>query len=208
MKAGVVVVLLALAACRNTGQPIVKRITPLPNGGLPQTHQKIDPKTGRVQHEWSTISFGNETARKHGKETILRPDGSKEWEKEWDHGKPAGLWRSWYANGRMRSELFYAGPEEERPMTFWFENGQRHMQGPAKNGQRCGHWKVWLADGTLVEEGGYVGNRRQGEWQAWSEDGKRMFVRVYQNDLRIREREGEVTPKDAPVLPESDPPPK
>ena len=80
-------------------------------------------------------------------------------------------------------------------MTFWFENGQRRMQGPAKDGVRCGHWKIWFENGTLAEEGEFVGSRREGEWQAWSEDGKRAFVRVYQHDVRISEREGEVAPK-------------
>jgi antitoxin component YwqK of YwqJK toxin-antitoxin module len=202
MRTWVVLALLALAACRNSGQPLIKRVTPLPNGGAPEVHQKIDPKTGQVQHEWSTVAVGNESPRKQGKETILRKDGSKEWEREWERGKPAGLWRSWYANGQLRSELFYAGPIEERPMTFWFENGQRRMQGPAKDGVRCGHWKVWFADGKPAEEGNYVGSRREGEWQAWSEDGQRSFVRVYQHDVRIKEREGSVAPKDAPPLPD------
>ncbi len=187
--------LLALAACRNSGQPLVKRVTPLPNGGLPEAHQQIDPVTGKVQHEWSTIAVGNDASKKHGRETLLRKDGSKEWERGWDHGKPAGVWRSWFANGQMRSEVFYEGPTEERPMTFWFENGQRRMQGPAKDGVRCGHWKVWFANGKPAEEGEFVGSRREGEWQAWSEDGQRMFVRVYQHDVRISEREGEVAPK-------------
>jgi antitoxin component YwqK of YwqJK toxin-antitoxin module len=187
--------LLALASCRSNSQGPVRRITPLPNGGAPQEHQQIDPQTGKTLHEWSTIAVGNDLSRKHGPETVLRKDGTKEWEREWDHGKPAGMWRSWYANGQMRSEVFFEGPAEERPMTFWFENGKRRMQGPAKNGARCGHWKIWFANGRLAEEGEFVGSRREGEWQAWSEDGQRSFVRVYQHDVRIEEREGEAQPK-------------
>ncbi len=190
MKLPVIVplALLALGACRNSGQPLVKRVSPLPNGGAPEAHQQIDPVTGKVQHEWSTITTGNQPTKRHGRETVLRKDGTREWERGWDHGRPAGVWRSWYENGQMRSEVFYEGPSEERPMTFWFENGQRRMQGPAKDGVRCGHWKVWY-------EGEFVGSRREGEWQAWSEDGKHAFVRVYQHDVRIAEREGEVAPK-------------
>ena len=187
--------LLELCACRGSGQPPVQRATPLPNGGQPEAHQQLDPVTGRVQHEWSTISVGNEPARKHGREVVLRKDGSKEWERGWDRGKPAGVWRSWYANGQMRSEVFFEGPAEERPMTFWFESGQRRMQGPAKDGVRCGRWKIWYENGTLAEEGEFVGSQREGEWQAWSADGQRAFVRVYQHNVRISEREGEVAPK-------------
>lgn len=192
------VLLLALGACRSSSEGPIKRVTPLPNGGAPESHQQIDPKTGLVQHEWSTLAIGNQVARKHGKETVMRKDGTKEWEREWDHGKPTGLWRSWYSNGQMRSEVFFAGAEEERPMTFWFDNGQRRMQGPARNGVRCGHWKIWFANGRMAEEGDLVGSRREGEWKAWSEDGKRSFTRVYQHDVRLEEREGSVTPSEAP----------
>ena len=93
-------------------------------------------------------------------------------------------------------------------MSFWFENGQRRMQGQAKDGVRCGHWKIWFANGQLAEEGNFVGSRREGEWQAWSEDGKRSFVRVYQHDVRIAEREGSVASKETPPLPEVKDPPK
>jgi hypothetical protein len=200
--------LLGLCACRGSGQPPVQRVTPLPNGGLPESHQQLDPATGKVQHEWTTISEGNEPPRKHGREVVLRKDGSKEWERGWNRGKPAGVWRSWYANGNMRSEVFFEGPSEERPMTFWFENGQRRMQGPAKDGVRCGHWKIWFESGALAEEGQFVGSRREGEWQAWSEDGKRAFVRVYQRDVRISEREGSVAPEKVPAPPAAEDKPK
>ena len=187
--------LLLLPACRSSSNGPVQRITPAPNAGAPQEHQQIDPKTGQTLHAWSTVAIGNGLSKKHGKETVLRKDGSKEWEREWDRGQPAGLWRSWYPNGTMRSEVFFAGPLEERPMTFWFDNGQRRMQGPARNGVRCGHWQIWFANGQLAEEGEFVGSRREGEWQAWSEDGKTPFVRVYQHDVRLEEREGVVAPK-------------
>ena len=191
--------LAALPACRNGGQPIFQRVTPLPEGGAPQAHQKIDPQTGKPVHEWTTVPVGGGLSKKDGKETVLRKDGTKEWEREWDHGKPSGVWRSWFANGKLRSEVFFAGPKEERPMTFWFENGARRMQGPAKDGVRCGHWKVWFANGQLAEEGEFVGNRREGEWQAWSEDGQRSFVRVYQHDVRLEERAGAPANEPAPA---------
>jgi hypothetical protein len=195
--------LLALGSCRSGSNAALRRVTPLPNGGAAVAHQQIDPKTGQTLHEWSTIAIGQGLSKKHGKESVLRKDGSKEWEREWDHGKPTGQWRSWYPNGQLRSEVFFAGPREERPMTFWFENGQRRMQGPARDGARCGHWKVWYTTGQLAEEGEFVGSRREGEWQAWSEDGKRAFVRTYRHDVRLEEREGVVAPE--PVKPSSTP---
>jgi hypothetical protein len=196
--------LLALAACRSAS-PGVHRVTPLPNKGAPELHQQIDPKTGQTMHEWSTVAVGEGPAKKHGKETVLRKDGTKEWEREWDHGQPTGAWRSWFPNGQMRSEVFYAGKAEERAMTFWFDNGQRRMQGPARDGVRCGHWKVWFASGQLAEEGEFVGSRREGEWQAWSEDGQRKFVRVYRHDVRLEEREGDAAPAATPEVIEKPP---
>jgi antitoxin component YwqK of YwqJK toxin-antitoxin module len=187
--------LLLLGACRSGSSAPVQRVTPLPNAGEPELHQKIDPKTGQPLHTWSTVAIGGGLSKKQGKEIVLRKDGTKEWEREWERGEPTGLWRSWYANGALRSEVFFAGPLEERPMTFWFDNGQRRMQGPARNGVRCGRWKIWYANGQLAEEGEFVAGRREGEWQAWSEDGQRPFVRTYRHDVRLEERAGELAPK-------------
>lgn len=190
--------LCALAACRSSSDPIVRRVSPEPSSPV-EEHKKIDPVSGKTLHQWSTVSSGERPGTKQGKEIVLRKDGTKEWEREWDQGRPAGVWRSWYANGQMRSEVFYAGPKEERPMTFWFENGQRRMQGPARNGVRGGHWKVWYESGQLAEEGTFVGSRREGQWQCWSQDGKRAFVRTFQHDVRIDEREGTLAPQAAPA---------
>ena len=194
----VCITLCALVACRSSSEPTVRRVSPASTAPV-QKHEQLDPISGEVLHEWSSVSVGDRPGAKHGKEIIKRKDGTKEWEREWDQGKKSGLWRSWYANGQMRSEVFYAGPKEERPMTFWFENGQRRMQGPARDGVRGGHWKVWYANGQMAEEGSFIGSRREGEWQCWSEDGKRVYVRTYQRDVRIAERDGTIAPPTPPV---------
>jgi len=163
-------VLAAALACR-TEAPRVRAVsvppTALARYGEPvaseetSTRRTLDRESGRVLREWSLLPDGS----KHGPERVWRRDGTREWEKQWDHGKPAGAWRSWYANGRMRSECFHSGPGVERTMSFWHENGARRMQGPAVDGVRTGRWRVWFADGALAEEGDYSGGLRTGSWQ-------------------------------------------
>ena len=209
-RAVFVLALALLASCRSSSQGPVQRIDP--NANAPEElreHKRVDPGTGQTTKQWATIAQGNRPGSKQGKEIVTRADGTKEWEREWDHGKPSGVWRSWYENGQMRSECFFAGPKQERVMTFWFANGQRRLQGPAKDGVRCGHWRVWYENGQLAEEGEFVGSRREGAWQAWSKDGQHAFVRTYKHDVRIEEREGLLTPagKPAPAVPDAVAPP-
>lgn len=188
--------LALLASCRSFSNASVLRL----DGGtkIPENvkeHTRVDPESGQTTRQWSTINEGSRPGAKHGKELVTRKDGTKEWEREWDHGKPSGTWHSWYPNGQMKSECTFAGPKDERVMSFWYENGQRRLQGPARDGVRCGHWRVWYENGQLAEEGQYSGSRKEGEWQAWSKDGQRAFVRVYRRDVRVEERDGLLVPK-------------
>lgn len=161
---------LLLCACRS-GQERVRELsvppTALSRFGDPSLEpqasvkRSVDPRTGQLLREWSQLPDGS----KHGRERVWRRDGSREWEKEWDKGEPAGAWRSWYANGQLRSECFYSGAGVERTLSFWHENGARRMQGPAIQGVRTGRWRVWFAEGALAEEGEYEQGLRTGLWQ-------------------------------------------
>ncbi len=55
------------------------------------------------------------------------------------NGMVNGLWRDWYGNGALRSEVYYV------------------------NGLRNGSWKYWYQDGTLIWEGYYVNVTQEGE---------------------------------------------
>lgn len=131
-------------------------------------HTKGEQKT--LVHERTVLVHQGRNEVRHGQDLTWYPSGAKEWERRFDHGRPAGTWRKWHANGQLASETEFAGPDVERPMRFWHANGQLSAEGPAKDGSRCGTWRFWNEDGSLREEGTYVASQREGTWQLWSTD--------------------------------------
>ena len=162
--------------------------------GREEERQELDPKTGRVEHEWSVFVTPGRGALKHGEERIYFPDGTLHWEREFRYGKPTGAWRSYWENGKPRTECFYLGPEVERTMTFWREDGKISAQGPACDGNRRGKWRFFWNNGQLAEEGEFRGGLREGTWSAWNRDGTRRFERTYERNVRVSQREVAVDP--------------
>ena len=157
--------------------------------GREEERREVDPETGRLEHEWSVFVTPGRGAMKHGVERIYFPDGTLQWEREFRYGKPTGAWRSWYENGKPRTECFYLGSDVERTMTFWRDDGKISAVGPARDGVRVRTWKFYWSNGQLAEEGEYRGGLREGPWTGWSRDGARKFERVYEKNVRVSQRE-------------------
>jgi len=195
--------LAAVAACRSSSEP--PKIDPppaakepVPSGRLEEC-EEIDEVTGLRTHQWAVLVAPGLGAIKHGVERIWYPSGALHWEREFRYGKPAGVWRSWWENGQPRTECYYFGPDVERTMTFWREDGKLQAQGPACDGSRRGRWRFWWSDGQLSDEGDYRGGLREGVWQAWSQDGQRRFEIVYQRNVRVSKSEIEILPPAPPA---------
>jgi antitoxin component YwqK of YwqJK toxin-antitoxin module len=189
-----IALLAALAgSCRSL--PDLSKLDPPPAAqeaeptGRIENRSEIDDQSGKLTHEWTVLVVPGRGAIKHGQERNWYPGGALHWEREFRYGKPTGVWRSWYENGKPRTECFYFGPEVERTMTFWREDGKLTAQGPACDGARRGAWKFWWSNGQLAEQGEYRGGLREGVWQAWSEDGGRRYERVYEKNVRVSQRE-------------------
>ena len=163
--------LLALAACRVehglNRPPADYREPPAPKL---QVKQSFDPKTGKLTHEYTQLVFVDRRPVKDGKEVKYSPTGEKVVEGEWKQGKRFGAWRFYYENGKPKSESYYGDARTPTTMTFWHDNGQVSMQGPAINGSRQGTWRVRLDDGSFAT-GPYVDDKRQGLWVVTWPDG-------------------------------------
>ncbi|MFN0242211.1 MAG: toxin-antitoxin system YwqK family antitoxin [Planctomycetota bacterium] len=153
-----------------------------------ETRKKTDPATGRVVHEWSVLHLDGHSPVKHGRETVWSANGVKLWEREYDRGKPHGVWRSYYSDGAPNTESFFGDPNVATQMSFWYPNGKLRMQGPAQNGVRNGRWRIWYDDGSLAEEGDFAGSFREGEWQVRSKDGSTCSIVVYERNVRVENR--------------------
>jgi hypothetical protein len=150
-----------------------------------EVRRKFDPKTHVLLREWTLLLSTERGPVKHGPEKTWYPSGALEWDRAFDHGRPAGAWRSYFEDGGRRSECFFGAPGASTLMTFWHSNGQISKQGPASNGVRTGTWRFYYPDGTLAEQGLFVENLRQGAWEVWDEDGRRLADVCYEKNVRV-----------------------
>lgn len=177
--------LLLLVACRSEhglDKPPPGYREPPPRA---QVKQSYDPKTGRLAHEYTELVYGWRRPVKDGREVKFAPNGEKLWEGTWKNGEKVGAWRFYYASGAPKSETFYGDARTPTTMTFWHENGQPSLQGPAINGVRQGTWRVWRKNGLLAEEGNYAGSLREGAWKVYGEDGRTVSEVLYSRNVRV-----------------------
>jgi hypothetical protein len=71
------------------------------------------------------------------------------------HGKREGLWRSWYENGQLNSELSFIHGKREGPYHVWYDNGKKMTEGMYKQDIEVGKWKHWDKNGNFVAETDY-----------------------------------------------------
>lgn len=142
---------------------------------------------GHMVREQMVLRTPGERPVSNGYDKGWYPDGSRRYERAFDHGRPKGTWRTWHPNGQLASETVFAGPEVETPMRFWFDSGVVSAEGPARNGSRCGTWRFLRPDGSLQEEGGFTDSFREGEWVFRDESG---------TERRVTYRRGVIVPLD------------
>jgi hypothetical protein len=189
LTAAILPLVVAVGGCRTEPPPppagTVKIIAEAPRL---EKRTKFDPQSGKLIREWSVLVYRDRPAQKHGVETVYYSTGSKQWSREFDHGQPKGVWRSWYQDGAPRSECFFGDPAVDTTMTWWYPGGHIQSRGPARNGVHRGLWRFYYKNGQLAEEGSFFDNQRSGEWRAWSDDGAVVTLRKYVKGVRVSEK--------------------
>jgi antitoxin component YwqK of YwqJK toxin-antitoxin module len=127
----------------------------------PAVRTARDPETGVVVQRWLTQRNAGRIV-KVGKEEHYWPDGAPRAERFHAGGLPTGRWRTWYANGNLRSDYTYA--DDARPMLFFHEDGAPEARGAARGGVREGPWTWWYPDGSVAQEGCYLDGAQDGCW--------------------------------------------
>jgi antitoxin component YwqK of YwqJK toxin-antitoxin module len=120
-----------------------------------------------------------------GQDTGWYASGVKRYEREFDHGEPHGLWRTWHENGVLASEVSF--DEGESAMRFWYENGVLSAEGPSRKGSRQGVWRCYRPDGTLREEGTYVNSLREGDWTEYRSNELKVHVVYEHGNVKSRQ---------------------
>jgi hypothetical protein len=183
-------VLLAWLTCASCSNPMppLDRTPARPSRALgPGLHAREtrDPSTDTVLHSWSDLVYADGLVQKHGLDREWFPDGTARSEREFDHGRGKGRWRTWHENGALRSDYTFGASGEATPMRFFHPNGQLEAEGPAIDGVKSGSWTYWHANGQLESQGEYIAGRREGPWSFWSEEGALVARGTMHLDRRV-----------------------
>ncbi len=192
MRSVALFALAALTACTSNLSlplrgPFPTSAPPAPPSGEPVAHEEVDygaDGTTLVRTKEVLVYPGGKRAR-HGREVEWYADGTKRFERYFDHGEPAGVWQSWFEDGTRRSEV-HCG-EESGTTTWWYEDGRVAARGPSIRGAPDGMWAFWHEDGAIAEEGRMAGGLRVGEWNAWYASGSQRARGHYRNGVRVGE---------------------
>jgi antitoxin component YwqK of YwqJK toxin-antitoxin module len=170
-----VVPLLALASCLTQHTDVNAAAEPK----LEVVREK--DRDGHLVREQMVLAAKGAKPLAHGSDKGWYSDGAKRYEREFDHGVPKGVWRTWHANGQIASETTFG--ETESVLRFWYDTGVVSAEGPALNGSRRGVWRFNRPDGSLRETGKFVDSVRDGTWTAWNPDGRETSVRYVKGSI-------------------------
>ncbi|HEX4130051.1 MAG TPA: hypothetical protein VHZ24_08405 [Pirellulales bacterium] len=82
----------------------------------------------------------------------------------------------WYQNGQKQLEGTYEHDEPVGKFTWWYQNGQKSAEGQYVNGMQDGQWVWWHQNGQKRYEGNYSVDNRVGKWMEWKTDGKIVAI--------------------------------
>ena len=143
------------------------------NGRLKSEITFGDDKSYQVKDYYENGQLQNEGQKK----TILVKDGNIRTVRD-------GLWKYYYENGRVKSEITYSDDETTRQVKNYYKNGQLENEGQEKTilvkkgnyysevNERYGSWKYYRENGRLKKEGGYINNKPDGLWKWYFENGQ------------------------------------
>jgi len=175
--AAIVLALLAPACLVQRAQP--DATPPVPTHEMRRTYYagaSGAPDTAHVRDESQVLVWPGGRVERDGVQREFAPDGTLLVERHFENDRPAGRWRTWYADGKPRSEVDFgerAAPDVERTWRFWHASGQLAAEGTARAGLREGAWTFWDEQGGVLREGGYRAGLREGDWTFYESGAKR-----------------------------------
>lgn len=142
---------------------------------------------GTTRSEVRVRVWSDGRVERDGPEREYFPGGGLEAERFFEHDAPTGSWRTWFADGTLRSEVDYGAPGSRVPGVhrFWHANGNLAAEGPAVGGVREGRWSYWSESGVLLRVGDYRSGKRVGLWSFRDERGAKRAEGLYALGARI-----------------------
>lgn len=94
-------------------------------------------------------------------------------------GRKQGLYRSWYKNGQLGSEVTCIDGKPHGYYKLWHNNGALCKKYMIYNGTKNGIVPYWTKDGNMIEIEYYVNGKCEGMYQRMSDD--RVTMRIWEN---------------------------
>ena len=90
--------------------------------------------------------------------------------------------KSFYFNGKLKSEQSYKEGKDHGDWIFYFMDGSIQTKGTFKNGLSTGEWKYYQDNGKLWKENFYSENGKKiGIWKEYGTDGDLIKKITYKN---------------------------
>lgn len=106
-------------------------------------------------------------------DTINRRDAS---------GKQQGIWRKYYKNDTLASEMFYRSGKHYGAFRTYSEKGKLQTEVMFRPGlMEIGDGKIFYENGTVKAQGKYVNRQKDSVWNYYDEQGKQSSVEFYKN---------------------------
>lgn len=179
---------LVLGLACATGACLVSR--PLPDlpqpEGVHETRRRFRPD-GSLESERRVRVFPDGRVERDGPEREYHRDGVLAAERHFAHDQATGSWRTWFADGRPRSELDFGAPgsDELRPARFWHPDGSLAAEGATRGGVREGAWAYYSPEGWLARAGDYRAGLREGAWTFYRAEGRKEAEGRYEHGRRV-----------------------
>jgi antitoxin component YwqK of YwqJK toxin-antitoxin module len=96
-------------------------------------------------------------------------NGEKQWQVDFEAGRPNGTFRSWYETGQEQTKTEYKNGPLEGKYKWWWPNGKLAVEGHYKAGQKSGCWETYNEKGEHSSKGAYVSGKQVGTWLNWDD---------------------------------------
>ena len=132
-------------------------------------------------------------------------DSTKKTFSSFAKGRKEGDWKTWHANGQLKTHYTYIKDQIEGVYTYYDsvgttiktetykksilegvtsefnENGTLHLTTEYKKGLKEGLQKEFIEGVVLIEQRTFKKDSLDGEWTSWHDNGTQKVVRVYKN---------------------------
>lgn len=98
-------------------------------------------------------------------------------EGEYDNNKKTGIWKTYYANGKLKSEIEYKNNRPNGVFKTYYENGQVEEEGNWKGTYYTGSFKRFYSNGQVAQEKNFnAAGKSEGTQKYFYENGVEELV--------------------------------